>query len=504
MAHFAAALAFLLLVDTATSQSCADPDAEVMILGAGMAGIAATNRLSEEGVTNFVIIEAQDRIGGRVRREEIGGVTVDVGANWISGIDPEQPEMHPLWALAQRCGGLQGTYQDFEPGVVYNQTGNDIANSPQLRYDDYDYSLEYALEISCERTTANLPDISAREGLTAAGWIPATPADDWVEWLRYDFCFALPPDTLSLYNSDLSGTYEVFGNPNRTTDYFVHDPEGFVKIVNCLAADFLQGDQDERLRLNTKVNEIEWSDECVCATVSENGEERKYCAPYAIITFSIGVLQSAADEINLKFTPTLPDSKLDVINQFTMGHYLSIHVEFNESFWDDVEYIGRVDDMRGYFPIFQPLNVYPGRSNANVMIVPVTGEMADRIVQQTVEETKAEIVQVLRNIYGPSVPDPIDIIIPDWETNPLFLGTYSNVRVGSQSSDDTLFERLAAPVGRLYFSGEATIPEYGYVHSGLFSGNESANAVIAAKRSAGYNISANMLLVALLSLLVVY
>lgn len=497
--HFAtAALVFLLLADAVASQSCADPDADVLILGAGIAGIAAGKRLNEAGITNVLILEAQDRIGGRIRKDEVGGVAIELGANWIQGIDPVEPDRHPLWKLAQRCGGLVGSYQGVEANIVYDEQGNNITNTSQLRFDDYDASFAAALKISFNRTAANMPDISTRQGLTMAGWTPLTPADNYVEWASFDLCSAKPPDIASLNRSDPL-TYELYGDPDRTEDYFVHDPDGFEKIVDCLANDFLQpGDNDKqsRLQLNATVNEIEWSDECVCAIATENGEEQKYCAPYAIITFSIGVLQS--DESNVTFVPDLPASKLDVISQFCMAHYLKLFVEFNESFWDDVACIGYVDDMRGYFPTFQPLNIYPGYYNTNVVLLTVTDEIATRIVRQSVEETKAEVKQVLQNVYGPSVPDPTNIILPDWDINPLFLGAYSVIPVGNESSNSTLFERLAAPVGRLYFSGEATNENYGFVHSGLFSGYDSADAVINAIRSAANNFSANTLLIVVL------
>ena len=92
----------------AEENRCAESDAEVLILGAGMAGISAAKTLSEGNVTNFLVLEAENRIGGRVKNTLLqSGVRVELGANWIQGIDPHQPEKHPLWQIAQRCGGLE-------------------------------------------------------------------------------------------------------------------------------------------------------------------------------------------------------------------------------------------------------------------------------------------------------------------------------------------------------------------------------------------------------------
>ena len=75
-------------------------------------GVSAANRLAELGTTDFIILEAQDRPGGRMRTEElVPGVNVNVGANWIHDVDPTAPRLHPIFDLAERCGGLNGMYK---------------------------------------------------------------------------------------------------------------------------------------------------------------------------------------------------------------------------------------------------------------------------------------------------------------------------------------------------------------------------------------------------------
>ena len=66
--------------------SCANPDADVIIVGAGMAGIAAASALYNNSVSNFIILEARDAIGGRLRAADFGGIKIEAGANWIQGV----------------------------------------------------------------------------------------------------------------------------------------------------------------------------------------------------------------------------------------------------------------------------------------------------------------------------------------------------------------------------------------------------------------------------------
>ena len=58
-------------------------EAEVLVLGAGAAGITVAQRLREEGVEGVVVVEGSDRIGGRVKDVQFGGITVELGANWV-------------------------------------------------------------------------------------------------------------------------------------------------------------------------------------------------------------------------------------------------------------------------------------------------------------------------------------------------------------------------------------------------------------------------------------
>ena len=187
-----------------------------------------------------------------------------------------------------------------------NSQGVDTSDSPILRYDDYEAAAA-ALETLREmRQNAGLPDISVRQALYEGGWTPGNSADEWVEWLEFDYCFSKPPDNSSLLNGPPLPTYSDFGNPDNTGDFLVTDSDGFVKVVRCLADEFLM-ENDPRVHLNTRVTRIEWGNDCVCATATVGGSStRTFCGRYAIVTFSIGVLQQL-QEAGLEFSPSLPE-----------------------------------------------------------------------------------------------------------------------------------------------------------------------------------------------------
>ncbi|CAJ1934221.1 unnamed protein product [Sphenostylis stenocarpa] len=81
-----------------------------------MKGVSAAKVLANNGVTDFVILEASDRIGGRILKEKFGGVSVELGAGWIVGVGGK--ETNPVWELATEFG-LRTCFADYT-NVRYN------------------------------------------------------------------------------------------------------------------------------------------------------------------------------------------------------------------------------------------------------------------------------------------------------------------------------------------------------------------------------------------------
>ncbi|KAL3689671.1 hypothetical protein R1sor_015980 [Riccia sorocarpa] len=100
MAKFTVLCVLLVLGVAASSVSSQDSNVDVIIIGAGMSGIAAGKTLTENGITNFIILEATDRVGGRIRNTDFAGLKVEMGANWVEGVNGK--EINPAWTLAQQ------------------------------------------------------------------------------------------------------------------------------------------------------------------------------------------------------------------------------------------------------------------------------------------------------------------------------------------------------------------------------------------------------------------
>lgn len=460
--------------------------ADVLVLGAGLAGVSAARTLEINGIKDYIVLEASDRVGGRVREYE--NTNIELGANYIQGIDVNYPELHPIWREWVACDedGPEGEATPF-PSAVYNSTGSpidieDTSGTYLSREEDYYDAFSTVEE---EFKTAG-EDVSVRDGLEDGGWEPQTPLDNFIEWYGFDYCETTRPEAASLVISVPVGIFnsKVYLGPEpdaEADDYLVTDEKGFSFVAWCLARDFR--DDENRLKLNSTVTKIQWSNDsdCVCVTaMNYEGEEKVYCGRYAIVTFSMGVLQAAieGDSTAPKFEPPLPQSKQEAINSVNIVHYGKLFLQFETAFWDVPEMqqvFGYISDTRGYFPLFT-IN----RDLGNILFFEVTEDLALRVAEQPENETIAELMAILRKIYGDGIPDPIGIVINRWSLDPLFLGSYSSFAPGVSTD---VFKELQTPAGPLYFAGEGCNSTYGFTHSAYGSGVFAAQQIVSAENS---------------------
>lgn len=165
-------------------------------------------------------------------------------------------------------------------------------------------------------------------------------------------------------------------------------------------------------------------------------------ADYAVMTFSLGVLQHNA----IDFEPPLPAWKKSAISSFELGTYTKIFMQFDEAFWDDTQYILWADPHeRGYYPQYQPLNLEGVLPGSGILIATVVNKQAYKVEVQTNEETQAEVMAALRKIYGDDIPDPKEIYYPRWSQEPWYLtSTYVTPQI-------LLLSELTASIHYYYY-----------------------------------------------------
>jgi polyamine oxidase len=155
-------------------------------------------------------------------------------------------------------------------------------------------------------------------------------------------------------------------------------------------------------------------------------------------------------------------------------------MQFNETFWpEDTQYFLYADPTtRGYYPVFQSMSTEGFLPGSNIIFVTVVESQAYRAELQSDEETKEQILEVLRDMFpDKEIPDPIAFAYPRWSSEPWAYGSYSNWPVGTSLE---MHQNLRANVDRLWFAGEATSAQYfGFLHGAWYEGREAGQNVAA-------------------------
>lgn len=443
---------------------------KVAVLGAGVAGISAAQALSNASITDFLIVDRNDYIGGRLAHTTFGSkpdgtsYTVELGANWIQGLgakDTAAPE-NPIWTFSKKWN-ISNTYSNYDSILTYDETGASDFSDLLAEFDDsWDAAATYAGSI----LTENLQDTSARAGLSLAGWKPNQDMKKAAaEWWQWDWDASYSPEQSSLVFG-ITGdnlTFNQYGQDNN----FVVESRGFNAWLVGEASTFLNlSGNDPRLLLNTTVSRVEHSDSDVTVHLSD-GE--CISAEHAVCTFSLGVLQNDI----VDFEPRLPRWKREAIEQFQMGTYTKVFYQFNTTFWpEDVQFFLYADpEKRGYFPVWQSLSAEGFLPGSNIIFATVVEDESHRIEKQSDEQTKREGLEVLRKMFPDvDIPEPTDFMYPRWTTESWTHGSYSNWPVGMTLEKH---QNLRANVGALWFAGEHTSAQYyGFLQGSWFEGQE--------------------------------
>ncbi|KAI8074452.1 hypothetical protein BC940DRAFT_288293 [Gongronella butleri] len=437
---------------------------KVAILGGGVSGISAALNLTDNGIDDFVLIEAQNHLGGRAKHAKLGNVTVELGCNWVQGLGT-----NPINLLREKWG-LKTVKSDFSNATLLDQDGKEIdPTDASTRVGDAAAKLH---QLGLDRLAANKVDVSVRTGLNMIGYHPRDAVDNAFEFVTFDIPMAESAEVASAEFSSLNeeAVYSLDFGPDSDGDLMSIDPRGFSYIF-LREADRVFKARDPRLLLRNTVKSIEYTDKGVTIKTNRN----TIIADYAIMTFSVGVLQNT----DIQWQPALPEWKVEGLAAFHMATYTKIFMLFPEQFWHDTQNIIYAGPTKGLYTLWENLNApgfFPKGTKSNVIMVTVIQDTAYHVEALSDEKVRAELMATLHTMYGKDIPEPTQVLFKRWHSDPLFRGTYSNWPIGELNEHH---ENMKAPLNnRIFFSGEAMSQRYyGYLQGAWITGAETADNV---------------------------
>ncbi len=411
----------------------------VIVIGAGISGLAAAKKLKQKGFT-VIVLEAQEKVGGRLRTDRSLGVAFDEGASWIHG-----PNGNPITNLASQSGA--NTFlTDDDHVVVYDTNGSDYSDSTLTSSEN-----QFNNALNAVRNAGN----QNQSFQTVFNSLYPAQANNRL-W-KY---------MLSAYLEFSTG-----GDISKLSSKFFDDDEAYngddIIITNGYdkVADYLANGLD--VRLNTSVSAIDYTDQKIKVVANGNVVE----GDYVIVSVPLGVLKNNA----ISFTPPLPADKETAITQTNMGNMNKFLFVWNNAFWDtNLQYIGYTPETKGKFNYFLNVKKF---TTANALMTFAFGDYATATESMSDNDVINEVMLHLKTIYGNNIPNPTNMLRTKWGQNINAYGAYSYATNGTTSAD---FDTLAKAVNnKLFFAGEHTNREYrGTVHGAYLSGIREADRII--------------------------
>jgi monoamine oxidase len=434
-------------------------ETDVLIIGAGAAGLAAARELSSANF-NVIVLEARDRIGGRIHTHLDSHLTapVELGAEFVHGKAPETLN------IVQRAGfeliELPNTHWYFRNAVL-SQSGEfwsriETVNGEMEKYNGRDLSFEEFLDKYSRQHKVD--DIRSMATLYVEGF------------------HAAHADRISVLG--LVKTNEAAAEIDDEKQF--RPAGGYLRIAQWLHDEAVA--TGARFRFETVVNEVSWSVDAVTVT-AKTGEQFK--ARRLIVTLPLGVLQR--NEVT--FTPRLP-AKEEAAAKLAVGQVVKVVLRFRDPFWEKLSLPtddGKRAELKDFAFIHAPDEMPPTWWTQLPVRVPLLvgwagGTRAEKLLSETQLRDRSDAlrdqsVQALSHIFAVPVrfieETLLDFYTHDWATDPFSLGAYSYIPVGGLKAQAALAEPVESTI---YFAGEAANKKghHGTVHGALASGLRAA------------------------------
>lgn len=434
--------------DGLDSDSDPAPEIEdrVVIVGAGISGLTVARALIEDG-REVIVLEARDRIGGRMHTMDVGPARLDVGAAWMHGV-----WSNPVIELVDTLGLARikvdpddghAVIADHTAGVFTDQKVNQAWT---ITDDFYAQRLDLVTSLGDDASLKEASDVMIADGghTDEAARLRSLMLEQYLGELDYGG----PSGLVSLKWMDEESWY-------GPRDEVVVG--GYSTLIDAI------GD-GVPVELNTYVTNITVLDGGVAVSSADD----TWTGTEVVVTVPLGVLKAGA----ITFEPALSVDRQAAIDRLEMGNLEKVLLVFDEAFWTPVGHnFTYIDTEHGRYPFCADLSAAGGAPTLGCF----TGGAFSRGGRATDsdEEAIAGTIENLGHVLKLDIPTPVATHVTRWLDDPLSFGSYSFVPTGAALTD---LDVLAQPhEDRVLFAGEHTMSKYYQtVHGALLSGVREA------------------------------
>lgn len=485
-------LKIILCLSFIVSSLALDLNSPIVIIGGGISGVAAANQLATLGFKNVTILEAANRLGGRIHTIPYNGNYIEMGAQWIHGVNG-----NPVYKLMDSINEIDSSAVFYDPNGFYYYSSQDGKPIDQSFTDYVQSSVEDFFDTIYDQIWSINPNSQASIGSYLTSLYQnflATLSTKYSNYNRFlvDAIYrSTVQDQKSNYacNSfnDITAAgvneYKDFGgNPD------VNLKTGYFKLIDLLRSKI----STSSIKLNNLVNTIDYSNTngqvVVNARNTATNVNQQYKADLVLVTVSLGVLKQNYKQM---FVPSISaTAKANAIEKLEIGTMNKIFVVYDRPYFTTQKGLNLYwrEDLDSSLPNSdKKWNLYNNRfyksfssfhipyKFKNILYADIVG--SDSIWAESLpDEAFVDVIYEMLLKFYPylNLPRPVQVIRSKWSSNPFVRGSYSFIKVGSYPSD---VKALASPIqNKIFFSGEATDVRYmGTVHGGLITGIAQAN-----------------------------
>tara|TARA_Y100000590_G_scaffold139790_1_gene160142 strand:- start:271 stop:1608 length:1338 start_codon:yes stop_codon:yes gene_type:complete len=414
--------------------SLAQSNPDVVVIGAGSAGLSATAELMQKGVS-VLCIEAMNRTGGRCYSDtSTFGVPIDIGGHWLHGFSENQ-----FAKFGKKHKDKFKIYPENAPSIVYDGKRKTEANELWKIYKELK-KIRYSNRVDVPFITL------VPEKIKKSSW--------------FDTAAKMVGDARDLDNFSSYDDSVNWYDPGRGDGLC---REGYGTLLAYYR-------KDVPVKLNTIVSEIKWGGKGVQVVTNKGTISAKAC----IVTTSIGVIKAE----KIKFTPTLPLRKIKALDGISMTYSNRVLMQLKKKFYsakkikNDTWFNTKCNSNGAKSPKTYYGSLKMGGSN--VSLFGISGQFAKDLGEEGDEAMIDFILNDLKSTFGSKFYKKYFIKAKAiaWSKNPFTLGAYTGAIPGKAVN---LRRELRMPVGdKIFFAGEATALAFSTVHGADRSGIRAA------------------------------